>query len=69
VELRGWPLLEPRPRPRWLVCPLSEKVVATISGVCYYSGRFFLLLLLFRFPVFQMVEAFNDSRVSLSAAA
>jgi hypothetical protein len=59
-ELRGWPLLEPRPQPRWLLCPLSEKVVATMSGVCCSSGRFFCLLLLFRFPVFWMAEAFKD---------
>jgi hypothetical protein len=52
VELRGWLLLEPHPRPRWLLCPLSEKVVATMSGVCCSSGGFFRLLILFRFPVF-----------------
>jgi hypothetical protein len=68
VELHGWPLLEPRPQPRWLLCPLSEKVVATISGVCSSSGGFFHLLLLFRFPVFWMAEAFNDLQASSSAA-
>jgi hypothetical protein len=69
VELHGWPLLEPRPRLHWLLCPLSEKVVATISGVCCSSGGFFLLLLLFRFLVFWMAEAFNDSQASSAAAA
>jgi hypothetical protein len=68
VELRGWPLLEPCPRARWLLCPLSKKVVATISEVCCSSGGFFLLLLLFCFPVFWMAEAFNDSRASSAAA-
>jgi hypothetical protein len=69
AELHSWLLLEPHPRPRWLLCPLTEKVVATMSGVCCSSGGFFLLLVLFRFPVFWMVEAFNDSRTSSSAAA
>jgi hypothetical protein len=68
-ELRGWPLLEPRRRPHWLLCPLSEKVVATISRVCCSSGGFFRLLLLFRFLVFWMAEAFKDSRASSSVAA
>jgi hypothetical protein len=68
MELCGWPLLELHPQPRWLLCPLSQKIVATISGVCYSSGGFFRLLLLFRFPVFWMAEAFNDSRASSSAA-
>jgi hypothetical protein len=31
--------------------------------------RIFRLLLLFRFPVFWMTEAFRDSRASSSAAA
>jgi hypothetical protein len=44
-------------------------VVATISGVCCSSGGFFFLLKLFRFPVFWMAEAFNDSRASSSAVA
>jgi hypothetical protein len=68
MELRGWPLLELRPQPHWLLCPLSEKVVATMSGVCCSSSRFLLLLLLFRFPVFWMAEALNDSRASSSVA-
>jgi hypothetical protein len=38
-------------------------------GVCCSSGGFFRLLLLFRFPVFWMAEAFKDSRASSSAAA
>jgi hypothetical protein len=50
------------------LCPLSEKVVATISKVCCSFGGFFLLLPLFRFLVFWMPEAFNDSRASPSVA-
>jgi hypothetical protein len=38
-------------------------------GVCYSSGGFFRLLLLFRFPVFWMAEAFRDSRALSLAAA
>jgi hypothetical protein len=69
AELRSWPLLVPHPLPRWLLWPLSAKVVATISGACCSSGGFFRLLLLFCFPVFWMAEAFRDSRASSSTAA
>jgi hypothetical protein len=43
--------------------------MATMSGDCGSSGGLFRLLLLFRFPVFWMAEAFRDSRASSSAAA
>jgi hypothetical protein len=40
-----------------------------MSGVCCSSGGFFRLLLLFRFSVFWMAEAFRDLRaLSLVAA-
>jgi hypothetical protein len=42
--------------------------VATISGVCCSSRGFFRLLLLFRFSVFWMAEAFKDSWASSAAA-
>jgi hypothetical protein len=60
--------LVPHPRPCYSLWPFSGKVDATISGVCYSSGGLFLLLL-FRFPVFWMAEAFNDSRALSSVAA
>jgi hypothetical protein len=40
-----------------------------MSGVCCSSGGFFHLLLLFRFPVFWIAEAFKDSQAASAAAA
>jgi hypothetical protein len=53
--------------------PTALAALSFVEEGCGHHIRslllFFRLLVLFRFPVFWMAEAFNDSRASSSAAA